>query len=251
MRRAISLGSACITKRRDNALMPAKRSLTRTQKRLVADLDKIMFAASLDYWNILDRDPRYDPHRTIVLQAMIREIVRGEVVSHYTLIDEQLGSHVCFYMFPTREFPSLWKTKKFERFNYFILEKMSLMEKLAFVKDILTVPRAVAADIENINAIRNAVAHAFFPENLRAYRTKRRAAFRRLSGPHYKGLDIFTLDGFNRFLSDSRRVEDYLITSTRRRRRPRDYNAPPTAAVILPAEPRSVRLGFCQTSELM
>ena|ERR1022692_2986626 len=49
-------------------------------------------------------------------------------------------------------------------FNYFILEKMSLMEKLAFVKDVYTVSRAIAADIESINAIRNALAHAFFPE---------------------------------------------------------------------------------------
>ena len=36
----------------------------------------------------------------------------------------------------------LWKTRKFERFNYFILEKMSLMEKLAFVKDVYMVSKA-------------------------------------------------------------------------------------------------------------
>jgi hypothetical protein len=112
--------------------MPTERHLTRTQKRLLKDLDKIMSVAGLDYWNILDRDPEYDPHRTIVLQSIMREIVRGEVVSQYTLIDEQLGSKICRYMFDKRKFMRLWKTKKFERFNYFILEKMSLMEKLTF-----------------------------------------------------------------------------------------------------------------------
>jgi hypothetical protein len=175
--------------------MPTERHLTRTQKRLLKDLDKIMSVAGLDYWNILDRDPEYDPHRTIVLQSIMREIVRGEVVSQYTLIDEQLGSKICRYMFDNRKFMRLWKTKKFERFNYFILEKMSLLEKLAFVKDVYIMPRAIAADIEKINSIRNSVAHAFFPENLRAHRTKRGSAFRKLTGPRYKGIDIFTFDG--------------------------------------------------------
>jgi hypothetical protein len=140
--------------------MSTKRHLTRTQKRLIDDLDKIMFAAGLDYWNILDRDPKYDKHRTVVLQAMMREIVRGEVISQYTLIDEHLSSKICHYMFENNRFMNLWKTKKFERFNYFILEKMSLMEKLAFVKDVYKVSKAIAADIDAINAIRNALASA-------------------------------------------------------------------------------------------
>jgi hypothetical protein len=122
-------------------------------------------------------------------------------------------------MFENKAFMKLWKTKKFERFNYFILEKMSLMEKLAFVKDVYLVPKAIAAEIETINAIRNALAHAFFPENLRAYRTKHGSAFRKLAGPHYKGIDIFTLDGIDRFLDDSRRVVQFLITDIRRKKR--------------------------------
>lgn len=198
--------------------MPTDRYLTRTQKRLVADLDKIMSVAGLDYWNILDRDPEYNQHRTVVLRVITREIVRGEVVGQYTLIDEQLGSTMCQYMFDNKNFMSLWKTKKVERFNYFILEKMSLMEKLAFVKDVYTVSRPIAADIENINAIRNALAHAFFPENLRAYRMKHGSAFRKLTGPHYKGVDICTFTGFDRFLNDSHRVVQFLITDIRRKK---------------------------------
>ena len=159
----------------------------------------------------------FDTHRTIVLQSIMREIVRGEVVSQYTLIDEELGSKICRYMFDNKKFMKLWKTRKFERFNYFILEKMSLMEKLAFVKDLYTVPRAIAADIESINALRNAVAHAFFPENLRVYRTKHSAS-RKLSGPRYKGIDVFTFDGFDRFIHDSRRVVEFLIMNAQRKK---------------------------------
>jgi hypothetical protein len=99
----------------------------------------------------------------------------------------------CDYMFGKSGFIKLWKTKRFERFNYFILEKMSLMEKLAFVKDVYLVPKAIAANIEAINAIRNAVAHAYFPENLRAYRMKQGATSRGFAGPRYKGVDIFNV----------------------------------------------------------
>jgi hypothetical protein len=199
--------------------MPHTRSLSRTQKRLVADLDKIMGAAGLDYWNILDQ-AEYEDYRTTFLELITREIVGGEIVSRYTRIDEQLGSRICKYMFDGKSFLRLWKTKKFERFNcfYFVLEKMSLMEKLAFVKDIYHVPRSIASDIEGINAIRNAVAHAFFPENLRAYRMKHGSAFRKLSGPPYKGLDIFTFDGFDRFLTDAHEVTQFFITNIRRKK---------------------------------
>jgi hypothetical protein len=198
--------------------MPTEQRLTRTQKSLVADLDKIMSAARLDYWNILDRDSEYHQYRTSALQVITREIVRGQVVSQYTLIDEQLGSKICLYMFDNKKFISLWKTRKFERFNYFVLEKMSLLEKLAFVKDVYSVPKSIVADIENINAIRNALAHALFPENLRSYRMKRGSAFRKLVGPSYKGVDIFTFDGFNRFLDDSGDVVQFLITDIRRKK---------------------------------
>jgi hypothetical protein len=212
--------------------MPAEQYLTRTQKYLVADLDKIMSAARLDYWNILDRDDVPPEYRTTVLQVITREIVRGEVVSQYTLIDERLGSKICSYMFDNKKFMSLWKTKKFERFNYYILEKMSLMEKLAFVKDVYKVPRSIAADIESINAIRNGLAHAFFPENLRVHRTKHGSAFHKLSGPRYKGVDIFTFDGFDRFLDDAGRVVQFLITDIRRRKNKKaSVSMPPPAPV--------------------
>jgi hypothetical protein len=107
---------------------------------------------------------------------------------------------------------------------------MSLMEKLAFVKDVYMMSKAIAADVEAINAIRNAVAHAFFPENLRAYRTKHGSTSRKLAGPRYKGVDIFTFDGIDRFLNDSRRVVQFLIMDIRRKRRNLSTLLPPPVA---------------------
>src|SRR5258708_24007141 len=95
---------------------------------------------------------------------------------------------------------------------------MSLMEKLAFVKDAFAVPKAIASDIEAINAMRNALAHAYFPEHLRAHRAKHKKT-RRLVGPHYKSIDIFTIDCIDRFLDDSSEVLQLLITVIRRQKR--------------------------------
>src|SRR5271156_3929207 len=129
--------------------MPSKPRLTRTQRALVEELDNITSVAGLDYRNILDRDVDNE-YRTTILQVIVREIVRGEVVTHYTLIDEHLGSRICNYLFDSKKFMALWKTKKFERFNYYILEKMSLLEKLALVKDIYRVSKTLSANIESI-----------------------------------------------------------------------------------------------------
>jgi hypothetical protein len=169
------------------------------------------------------------------LEVIRREVIRGEVVSQYTLIDEQLGSAVSRYMFANEKFMKLWRTKRFERFNYFILEKMSLMEKLAFVKDAYTVPKAIASDIEAINAMRNALAHAYFPENLRAHRTKHGKS-RRLAGPHYKGVDIFTIDGIDRFMDDAGNVVQFLITGIRWKRQRSKSAAPPLPSPVPPAD---------------
>lgn len=205
----------------DNPQM-AEIHLTRRQKRLRAELDMIFARIGLDYWDLDDTEPQW---RTTRLEVIRREVIRGEVVSQYTLIDEQLGSAVSRYMFENEKFMKLWRTKRFERFNYFILEKMSLMEKLTFVKDAYTVPKAVASDIEAINAMRNALAHAYFPENLRAHRRKHGTS-RRLVGPHYKGIDIFTIDGIDRFMEDASDVVQFLITGIRRKRQRSKSAAP-------------------------
>jgi hypothetical protein len=66
-----------------------------------------------------------------------------------------------------RSFLKLWKTKRFKVFNYHVLETLTLNEKLAFFGAIWPVPKAIAHDIRELNALRNGLAHSFFPENRR------------------------------------------------------------------------------------
>jgi hypothetical protein len=191
------------------------KQLTKRQRALVLELAAIMRRLNYDYRDVTDLDSEV---RTAVLQSLIREIVRGQVVHQYTLVDEYLGLKVCEYLFhgsPIR----LWRTKSFERFNYFILEKMSLLEKLAFVRDVYNVPKSIVEKIESLNAIRNAVAHAFYPENLRAYRRKGKPARVTPISVTYKGSDLFRLQGLDRLLDETIVLFDFFNFRIKRKRK--------------------------------
>jgi hypothetical protein len=92
----------------------------------------------------------------------------------------------------------LWKTKRFKVFNYHVLETLSLNQKLGFFNAIWPVPKAIARDVRELNALRNGLAHSFFPEN------------RRTSKPVYKGKSIFSLEGMKTFNEDRHRATEWL-----------------------------------------
>lgn len=175
----------------------AKAALTRLQKKLLAEVTEIAELSRVDYENILDYDGE---QRTVRLQMMKNQIVRSQVIWDYTYVDELLGAAICHYFFgKKRGFIKLWKTKRFMNFNHYILEVLSLTEKLRLVKAIHKVPKPVAADIEALNALRNGLAHSFFPENLRS------------SKPIYKGKDIFSREGLERFIEDMGKVSSFFL----------------------------------------
>ncbi len=169
----------------------------------------------LDYWDLDEMEPAMRIH---ALRGVRREVIRGEVISQYTLIDEHLGSKIVQYLYPKKKFIKLWKTRNFQRFNFFILERMPLMQKFAMVKDIYRIPKSISEKIEAVNALRNALAHAFFPENLKAYMSKGRPQPRKSVPVTYKGVDIFTIDGIGRFLDDMGEISDFFIWKTRRKK---------------------------------
>lgn len=106
-----------------------------------------------------------------------------------------MGSAICQFFFgKKRAFPKLWKTQRFQTFNYYILEVLSLSEKLRLVKSFQKLPKPVAANIESLNALRNGVAHSYLPENLRSYK------------PSWRGLNIYSSEGLTRFVDDMRKT---------------------------------------------
>lgn len=174
-------------------------ALTPKQKEMVKELDGIYRLIHMDYWNIEEYPKEM---RSGVLELQKRQAIVGEIVMEYTLVDEGLNDGICKYFFGSRESSiKLWRTKKFQNFNYYILEVLSLREKVRLVQSFDEIPANIAEYIDKLNALRNAVAHAFFPENLRGYRKWRKAI--------YRGKDIFTLEGIELFREDMGIVNDF------------------------------------------
>lgn len=176
--------------------MPTER-LTRKQKLLLDEVEKVSGLLGLNWRSIRDYERAV---RTVHLERIKHHLIIGEVVIQYTLIDEHLNVELCHHFFGRKKnFIKLWKTKKFQNFNYHILEGLSLLEKLRYVKSFKTIPRSIARDIEQINVLRNGLAHAFFPENLKR------------SKPVYKGKNIFTFEGIQQFVNDMGEVSDFFV----------------------------------------
>jgi hypothetical protein len=169
--------------------------LTKHQKRLVKELQQIYDLVGLDFYDAKSYN-RED--RTTRLEVMKRAVARAEIVTAYTLVDEYLACELCIHFFgKEKAFPALWKTKKFKLFNYHFLEELSLLPKLRYVKALRKIPKPIAADIERLNALRNAIAHAFFPENLKRSR------------PEWRGISVFSFEGLEAFKKDMNEVIDF------------------------------------------
>ena len=171
--------------------------LTKKQRILIKQLKEIDDLLRLDWENIKDYER---DGRTFHLERMKRHLIIGEVVMQYTLIDEYLNVQLCHHFFGrNKSFIKLWKTKKYQNFNYYILEGLFLLEKLRYVKSFKEIPKRIARDIEQINTLRNGLAHAFFPENLKR------------SKPIYKGKSIFTLEGIKQFVDDMAEISHFFM----------------------------------------
>ena len=171
------------------------QDLTKKQKELVDELNQLFEWCNLDYHNIENYEPEF---RTTYLTMIRNQIIRSHVIMDYTLVDEFLNCEICRYQFgKKRGFQQLWRTKKFQRFNHHVIEGLSLLQKLRYVKSFVKIPQKIVADIERLNSLRNGLVHSFFPENLRS------------SKPLWKGKKIFSLDGVKSFSFDMQKIKDF------------------------------------------
>jgi hypothetical protein len=175
----------------------AKQGLTKKQQELITDLRHLRARLLLDCdESINEISPKA---RTPVLEFARDQATRTAVILKYVLMDELLSSVICWHYFgKKRGFPELWKTKRFKSFNYFVLEKLYLLQKLDLVKSIHDIPKWVSSDLIALNDLRNGVAHSFFPQ------TRRRK-------PEWKGQSVFTRGGCDRFLDDMQAVSDFFV----------------------------------------
>jgi hypothetical protein len=178
--------------------------LTPKQSRLKQEIEDIAEFIGMDHWNIADYE---EEARTPKLQIMKNQLVRGEIIMKYALIDELLTVIICHHYFkkPKKGFSfiSLWKTKRFQIFNYYILDDVYLLQKLRVAHAIAEIPAPIRNAIERVNALRNSIAHSFFPENRRQYISYKKVI--------YRDADIFTKLGVEKFSQDLTMIEEYLF----------------------------------------
>jgi hypothetical protein len=182
----------------------SSEKLTPKQRRLQTEIEEISAFVHMDHWNILEYP---EETRTTHLELMRRKLILGEIIMKYTYVDEMLSVVICHYYFkrPHKElsFRELWRTKKFRTFSQHVLDDTYVLNKMKLVRAIGEIPPAIRSAIERINALRNAVAHSFFPENRRQY-AMRKAII-------YQGSDIYTKQGIEKFADDFRNVNEYLL----------------------------------------
>ena len=173
----------------------SKDRLTTTQENLKKEIDEIIRLFGLNYSDIEDEDREA---RTARLKLIKDQYIRSEVIMAYVLIDEFLNDTISWYLFGRRRsLAHLWKTQKFRNFNYYVLEKLNLLNKLDLAKVILKMPRAIESAIKRINDLKNGLAHSFFPENLR--RNK----------PIYRNENIYSIKGLKLFEEDRKLINNY------------------------------------------
>jgi hypothetical protein len=175
-----------------------------TPRELVAELDKITELLGLNYQHVFEE--AQGKAKASHLKHIKTEIIRGHVVSRYTLVDELLSITLRRCFFGKITFKTITDDisgegrKKYQNFNRHVLEVLSLRQKLAFVKSFVDIPPKIAKSVGNLNTLRNGLAHSFFPED------------RYDSKPEYKGKSIFTLDGLETFEDDMEQVRDYFVS---------------------------------------
>lgn len=169
--------------------------LTKKQQKLLAEIKKISEITGFDYQN----ESIYKGYaKTLFLDRVIDQMTRSAIVMDYAVIDDYLNDIICQYFFGKKSnLIILRTTKKFKNFNFYILEKLYLLNKLDLVNNIIKIPKEICNLIHSVNDLRNGLTHTLFPENLR--RNK----------PVYKGKSIYSYEGLRNYKVDLIKVHDF------------------------------------------
>ena len=176
----------------------AAPKLTRRDRLLVKEVHALVGDLRLDPDKIaIEMDPEL---RNVALRHARLHLIRGEVITQFTLVDEVLTHELAIEMLGGRK-EKPWKTKKrrFDRVKSVLSEsRMSVRQKLDLYRSYRRVPARVTEIIAGLNSARNALAHVFYLEG-----QKRRAK--------YLGQDILSTKTFERFQNDLGSLFDYFL----------------------------------------
>ncbi len=176
-----------------------KSLLTRNDRKLIGEIQAIIERLNLDPKQIAtEKDAE---NRRELLKGARLHLIRGEVITQFTLIDELLTHEVAIEMLGGKA-AKPWKRKRvrFERAKSLLTEsRMSMRHKLELYRVYRRAPRNVAQIIAELNKLRNALAHVFFVEG-------------RHARANYRGQDILNPSTFDTFLDDMSLAFEFFVS---------------------------------------
>jgi hypothetical protein len=97
-------------------------------------------------------------------------MVVAAVIARYTLLDDLLGQLIVQYLSSeAKHDDAFWSSDKYRTIQFYILDEMYMLKKMAAVDAIQPLPKNVKKLLKEINALRNAFAHSIFSEHRKEY----------------------------------------------------------------------------------
>jgi hypothetical protein len=173
--------------------MKTKRIITKKQKSLAKDIEDLIQNQGLSVKQIMEEED--SDARTAILELAKDQIIRGQIIYDYALMDEALNAMIHHFFFG-KKYKN--KNKRTLAFDECILEQLYLLNKLELAKRTCDLPKNVNDFICALNGIRNGLAHSLMPESLQKNK------------PIYKGKSIYDKDGLKLYREDLDKVIDFL-----------------------------------------
>jgi hypothetical protein len=129
--------------------------------------------------------------------SVINKLVLTEIISKYTMIDEELCDIIIKYFFSGQRC-----TKQVTVFRQRILDELHLIKKMELVHEIKDMPKSVRNAIHDLNAMRNAFTYSLCIEKCRLRKKHSKVS--------YRGKDIRTYQGLKMFMEDTHQAHMYL-----------------------------------------
>ncbi len=170
---------------------PRMGLLSKYQRRTLREYERLLEATALNPERILDFAEDDSAAVLPILRSMTDQVVRSEVIFEYTMIDMELDLIFFRHFFGrARKLAAARRTPRYRTLRS-LLQNLYILQKLAIVRNFRGVPRGIASKIAAINELRNGLAHSFFLKDLSP------------SKRTYKGLNVFTREGFQAFRKDA------------------------------------------------
>ena len=169
--------------------------LTSKQTKYVRLLREIFEIIEIDFENVR----RYPSatERTAQLERILGDVIRGDVITNFTLIDELLTNGLARKI--VGDHITGRRSKRLQIVKTALIEsRLSLSRKLAVFRSLVRVPDDVVGAISRLNKLRNHMAHEFHLD----VRSKKLTD---------AGKNILSVEGLRLFESEQMRVFMYLL----------------------------------------